>query len=223
MHSTLFLGLTAAPASVELWKLRLRCAIIKDHVKEADKIFKQGILQLKEKSAPLWMMILRYHTFTSGNEVLDLIYKDGIKQPKEVSDILKPEYIEWLALCRGIKEARKTYNLLAQQKPYCKELHTAMFKIESLEMDQDVDEMENVLKLAWEQFGNEDIDVSINYIEFYLHNHKKFEDRKSSFTVNDKILEIYRNTEHRLEQGNDLLLLSNFKEKYESVRNSIEV
>lgn len=169
------------------------------------------------------MMTLRYHTLTSGNEVLELIYKGGIEQPKQISDIFKPEYIEWLALCKGIRNARKAYNLLAQQKPYCKELHTAMFKIESLEMDQDIDEMENVLKLAWEQFGSEDIDVSINYIEFYLHNHKKFEDKNSSFNVNDKILEIYRQTVSRFEQSNDALLLSNFKEKYDSVRNSTDI
>ncbi|XP_018563302.1 U3 small nucleolar RNA-associated protein 6 homolog [Anoplophora glabripennis] len=216
-------GLATAPSSIELWKLRLRCAIIKDHVKDVNQIFNRGQLQLKEKSAPLWIMTLRYHTLTSGNEVLELIYKGGIEQPKEISDIFKPEYIEWLALCKGIRNARKAYNLLAQQKPYCKELHNAMFKIESLEMDQDVDEMENVLKLAWEQFGSEDIEVSINYIQFYLQNHKTFEDKNPSFDVNDKILDIYRKTVSRLEQCNDPLLLSNFKEKYDSVRNSTDI
>lgn len=196
---------------------------MKDQVKEVNQIFKQAILNLKEKSAPVWLTTLRYHTLTSGNEVIDLIYKDGVEQPKEVSDILKPEYIQWLALNKGIRDARKTYNLLAQQKPYCKELHTAMFKIESLELDQDVDEMKNVLNLACEQFGNEDVDVWISYIEFYLDQHKVFEDKDPCFDVNAKILAIFKTAENALKSANDGLLLPDLKEKFDSVRTSADI
>ncbi|KAJ8976645.1 hypothetical protein NQ317_011153 [Molorchus minor] len=124
---------------------------------------KKAILNLKEKSAPLWLATLRYHTLTSSNQVLELIYRDGVEQPKEVSDILKPEYIQWVALTKGIKQARKEYSILSRKEPYCKELHAAMFKLESLEMDQDVDEIQNIIKLASDQFGKEDVDLWLNY------------------------------------------------------------
>ncbi|KAJ8924758.1 hypothetical protein NQ315_000911 [Exocentrus adspersus] len=215
--------LAAVPTSVELWKLRLKCAIMKDHVKEVNQVFKQGILQLKEKSAPLWVMTLRYHTLTSGNEVLELIFKDGVEQPKEVSDVLKPEYIEWLALSKGMKETRKAYFMLAEKKPYCKELHASMLKLESLEMDQDIEVMESALRFACEQFGVEDVDVWINFIEFYLRHHKTLEKEKGAFDVNEKVLEIHRQAERTLGGCNDGLLLSDFREKYDAVRNSTEI
>lgn len=194
---------------------------MKDNVKEVNWIFKEGIMSLKENSAPLWLMTLKYHTLTSDNGVIEMIYKDAVKQPKEISDIFKPEYIQWLAVCKGLAAARKAYNSLAVEKPYCKELHATMYKLEALDMDPKIEEMETTLKLACDQFGSEDCDVFIRYIEFCLQYRKQFENTNLNFDVGEKILEIYRQAENLLSQNS--LLWSEFTAKYDELKSSLDV
>lgn len=89
------------PTSVELWKLRLKYFILKDNVEQINEIVRQGSAKLEKKSLPLWLMALRYHTLNSTDGVIDKIYEQGVQKPKEISDVLKPDYIEWLALTKG--------------------------------------------------------------------------------------------------------------------------
>ncbi|XP_074042828.1 U3 small nucleolar RNA-associated protein 6 homolog [Leptinotarsa decemlineata] len=213
-------GLRALPDSVELWKLKLKYAVIKDNVSKFNETFKMAVLNLKEKSAPLWMMALRYHTLSSKNQIIERIYKDGVRQPEEVSQIMKPEYIQWLALNKGIKEARKQYSLLAVEEPYCKELHATMAKIESAEIDLDVKELETVLLLSCKQFGSEDADVWISLIRCYLEYHKMWEELDQNFNVNEKVLQIKQDAEYQL--SHSALLLADFRGKYDALRSSVD-
>ncbi|KAG5863874.1 hypothetical protein JTB14_001545, partial [Gonioctena quinquepunctata] len=213
--------LRALPESLELWKLKLKYAVIKDNVSKFNETFKTAVLKLKEKSAPLWMMALRYHTLSSGSQIIEKIYNDGVKQPKEVSQKMKPEYIQWLVLNKGIKEARKKYNLLATEEPYCKELHTVMAKMEAAEIDVDVKDLEHVLLLYCEQFGNEDADVWISLMKCYLEQHKLWEELNECFDVNEKVLQVQKEAENRL--SHNVLLLADFRGKYDSLRNSTDL
>lgn len=89
------------PDSVELWKLRLKYAILKDDVSQFNALVKRGAVALQNKSLPMWTMALRYHTLNSTDDVIEKVYQEVIVLPKEVSDVFKPDYIEWLALTKG--------------------------------------------------------------------------------------------------------------------------
>lgn len=95
------LGLAAVPDSVELWKLRLKYAILEDDVNEFNALVKRATAILKNNSLPLFTMALRYHTLNSPDHVIEQVYKDIINTPQEVSDVFKSDYIEWLALTKG--------------------------------------------------------------------------------------------------------------------------
>jgi hypothetical protein len=170
---------------------------------KVDEVFKRGVDMLKERSLPLWFMYLRYYGLLARDDIIDSIYRKGITQPQEISETLKPKYIEWLALSKGINDARKMYNILANEKPYCKELHATMSKLESTEIDHDYEIWAQIHELACKQFGEEDVDVWINHILFYLHFNK-------SDNVNEKVQRICREAENTLSP----LLQSDFREKY---------
>lgn len=174
-----------------------------DKKSKVDEVFSQGIEMLKERSLPLWFMYLRYYSLLSRDNKVESIYSEGIKQPQEISQVLKPRYIEWLAIHKKMSDARKMYNILANEKPYCKELHSTMAKLESSEINHNYEAWARVHELACKQFGEEDVDVWINHILFYLHFNK-------SDDVNEKVQRIYAEAEVKLSP----LLQSDFKEKY---------
>lgn len=119
------------------------------------------------------MAILRYHYLTSDDKTIEQLYQEGIRQPQEISNTLKPQYLEWLLLKKGISAARNVYRTLSTEKPHCKELHAMMLKLESMQIEFNYEEWSDVHQLACMQFGHKDVDVWINYIEFYLRYHKK--------------------------------------------------
>ncbi|EEZ99856.2 U3 small nucleolar RNA-associated protein 6 homolog [Tribolium castaneum] len=197
-------GTSAFPESIDLWKLLLRYATINDMEKKVNEIFDKGTQMLKENSLPLWFMYLRYYGLLAKDDVIDSTYRKALTQPPEISQVLKPRYIEWLALQKGINDARKMYNVLANQEPFCKELHSTMSKLESMEIQHDYKVWACVHQLACKQFGREDVDVWINHILFYLHFNK-------TDSVNENVQRIYRDAENTLTP----LLLPDFKERYE--------
>lgn len=162
----------------------------------------------------MWLMAIRYHSLTSKSEVIECIYKDAVKQTKEVSNVMKPEYIQWLALSQGIVEARQAYNLYAEEEPYCKDLHATMAKIESAEMDLDVDRMEHICTLATKQFGY-DSDVWINLIELYFKYKDNFDKKNITLYIADKVAQT--NTAAEAALANNEMALVDYKEKYNAL------
>lgn len=91
------------PDSVDLWKLRLKYAVLKDDVQQFNELVKRGTAILENKSTSLWMMALRYHTLNSPDNVINNIYEQAVSKPKDVSDVFKPDFIEWLSLSKGMQ------------------------------------------------------------------------------------------------------------------------
>lgn len=204
-------GTVALPDSIDLWRLRLRYAVMTDSKREVNKVFEDGLKKLNKRSLPLWHMYLRYYGLLGLEKNIENIYQRAVIQPPEISQAMKPKYIEWLAVTKGINEARKKYNELARQTPYCKELHSTMSKLESTKIEHEYDVWARVHELACDQFGKEDVDVWINHILFYLHFNR-------TDNVNEKVQTIYAKAIEKLSS----LLHSDFKEKYERALSSIQ-
>ncbi|XP_056634164.1 U3 small nucleolar RNA-associated protein 6 homolog [Diorhabda sublineata] len=206
-------GLKALPKSVELWKLKLKCMVMKDDTNALNMAFKQGHLALRENSAPLWQLLIRYHILSSPNEIIEAVYRDAVRQVEQIANLIKPDYIEWIALNKDIQKAREIYKTLSITPPYCKELHAKMAKLEMTEQDISIKELERPLKLACEQFGNKDADVWINLRDCYLQHHQLFEDTYPTFDINNKIQQIRREAEQALKDN--VIMLADFINRYD--------
>lgn len=157
------------PQPVHMWKSRFKDAVfnqIQDS-ESIDKIFYEGIKQLQSKSLPLWLEYIKYYKFHNNKNKVKSIYQDGFKQSPEISQILKPQYIQWLCFIEGIENARAQYKILVNQLPHCLQLHKTMYQMESMELKWNFIEWGQVHELACKQFGNNDIDVWIDYGVFY--------------------------------------------------------
>ncbi|VEN40546.1 unnamed protein product [Callosobruchus maculatus] len=205
-------GLEANPASLSLWRLRLKYFGMQNNTKEFNECFSKAVFHVQSKSAPLWVAAIGYHTLNSTEDVVEAIFKKAVASPKEISDIFKPEYIEWLTLHKGINEARQTYLELAKKKPYCKELHNAMAKIEEIEMQPDVVKLENIYKLACEQFGHEDCDVWITLVEFYYKHRIALMECDPKFDLTEPVYAVHQEAKKKL--GDQSFLWANFQEKF---------
>ncbi|XP_019876706.1 U3 small nucleolar RNA-associated protein 6 homolog [Aethina tumida] len=194
-------GLEAIPDSVELWKLRMKAAVMTDIEKEVNETMKRGIQALKDKSLPIWLMALRFHVLSSDEKTIDEFYQSATYAPREVCSVLKPQYILWLGMNKPVQDVRAKYKLMAKQTPYCKELHNSMLKVENNQLQPDEAEIEKIHKNACDQFGTEDVDVWINYAQF-LSKHKP-----------NEVSNLYQRAESKL----DKLLFSDFQEKYISL------
>ncbi|KAF5276512.1 hypothetical protein FQA39_LY06581 [Lamprigera yunnana] len=159
------------PKSVELWSIRLNLEVVKQETPKVDRIFKLAVKQLKENALPLWFSILRFYYMSNDNKVIESIYRDAVKQPTPISDVFKPKYIEWLSFQGEMDATRALYKALAMEKPYCKELHKVMSKLESMQVVRDYTTWEGVHKLACQQF-EKDVDVWMNYIAFFIQDYK---------------------------------------------------
>ncbi|KAF5273297.1 hypothetical protein FQR65_LT04719 [Abscondita terminalis] len=203
-------GTKAHPESVDLWLVRFKLQIKEGDSSKVDQVFKLAIRSLKENGLPLWLSILRYHYLSSERDYIELIYRDGIKQPKEVSDRLKALYIEWVCFEKGIGIARQIYKEIAMEKPYSKELHKMMAKLESLQVVYDFKHWEEVHELACNQFGKEDVDVWINYINFYVHYYREHPNS------GERVVQIYNKAEQTLAKT----LIFEFLTRYTKLKES---
>lgn len=188
---------------MEIWKVYLRTQILSDNKQGIDVVFKAGVKALQEKALPLWTGVIRYHLLASDDDTLEKLYKEGVRQPAEVSDSLKPEFIEWLAVAKGMRATREQYLLLANEKPYCKELHVTMSKLEATEIEFNFPSWDKVHELACAQFGEEDVDVWINRIQYYM-------DFKRGIVSKTELQQVYTDAQNSLPE----MLFLTFKDKY---------
>lgn len=126
--------------------------------------FSQGREALGNRALNLWVTFIQYHVVMSSEDVVQSYFLRGIKESENISMALRPQYLEWLILSKGIQETRKAYMDLSSLRPFCKEVHLTMLNIESTY--QNKDNMEAIHKTLSEQFP-EDLDVWVGCMEFY--------------------------------------------------------
>ncbi|XP_008559011.1 U3 small nucleolar RNA-associated protein 6 homolog [Microplitis demolitor] len=157
----------ALPHNIDLWKEKLRHLISVNKndlfITEFDKATKT----LGSKALPLWKIKLLYFQAKHPNKVEE-IYFAGMKEHPEISRELKPAYIKWVVLTKGIQIARHTYNELSVKPPFCLELHKEMADIELIQPDICKQNARRPHEMATSQFGKTNTEVWINFIEFEI-------------------------------------------------------
>ncbi|PNF31407.1 U3 small nucleolar RNA-associated protein 6-like protein [Cryptotermes secundus] len=155
-------------SSVQLWQARLSYHLSRDEDRLGQAVFQDATVHLgcdSKAALPLWELMLQYYQ-TKDMHKVEQIFQDGVVQGPAISLNLKPMYIEWLVLAKGIVAARKVYESLSIQPPLCLELHTRMAALESTQPDMNPKHVRKCCEMACNQFGKSNTDVWMEYIKF---------------------------------------------------------
>lgn len=152
------------PRSDKLWLLYMHFKIRQGcSAEETSRIFEEAVSHLQKAGLPLWLEYIKYHmSVPSSTDVIQSLYEKAIKQPEEISKIFKPLYLKWLNKM-GMEAVRKVYDRIADEIPYCKEMHNVMAELEQI--SHDTVYQEKVFKLKIKQFP-QDVNAQIDYIDF---------------------------------------------------------
>ena len=96
------------PSSIELWQARLSLHLSRDDERVGVAVFRDATGRLgsdNPTALPLWKIMLQYYQ-TKDMHKVEQTFQEGIVQGPAISLFLKPMYIEWLVLARGV------YNLI---------------------------------------------------------------------------------------------------------------
>nr|XP_003705650.1 PREDICTED: U3 small nucleolar RNA-associated protein 6 homolog [Megachile rotundata] len=154
------------PNSVSLWHARLRYLLVSNE-EEAEKLFPKAIQALGEKSLPLWKMRI-LHTQAICPEKTEEIFQAALQGHSSIAQELKPTYMEWLVLTKSIQAARKIYDSLCLQPPFCLELHKKMIELELMQPNILLKNIRKCYDMSTLQFGRNNTSVWINYITFEM-------------------------------------------------------
>lgn len=94
-------------------------------------------------------------------------FQDGLARGGEIAQLLKPLYIEWLVLTKGIGYARTIFESPQLQHPPCLELLTKMASLESMQPDTNMKAIRRCHELACTHFGHNNIGKLI-FAHFWL-------------------------------------------------------
>lgn len=91
----------ASPTSVNLWHAKLRYLLTSGRDAEAMAAFAQASEILGGKSLPLWRMRLMDAQAKHPEKVED-VFLASLKVEPSISKEMKPSYIEWIVLTKGL-------------------------------------------------------------------------------------------------------------------------
>ncbi|KAH0560108.1 U3 small nucleolar RNA-associated protein 6 homolog [Cotesia glomerata] len=167
LYQVLCYATDALPQNVDFWKDKLRHLISVNKNDLFITEFNKATKILGNKALPLWKIKLLYTQAKYSNKVEE-IYLAGMKEAVEISREMKPAYIKWVVLTKGIQIARHIYNELSVKIPFCLELHKEMAEIELIQPDICKQNARRPHEMATSQFGKTNTEVWINFIEFEM-------------------------------------------------------
>lgn len=167
--------------NIELWGHFLSYYTTRNDAKNAELVFSMALKTVKDKLT-MWKMMKRYQFITFGmtdsrqgyDEMLKLFWR-GVNEPEPISSCFKVEFIEWMALVRGIDNARKLFKDLASKRSTeCYELHLSMIKLNKQLLSPttqqtnlcNIEATKDCFLFSLECFGRTKPDLWIEYIKF---------------------------------------------------------
>ena len=149
----------------DLWTLYLRVFIDQD-AKE-DKLFEIFIKSLDHvkpsDTLEIWQMILDWTLCNRSEKTEQLLQKGSSIMVLEISTLARLKYLEWAGNIDDFK-LKEVYKNLRQNPPYSLEFYQRY--IEMGKLKQNHREIENAYEDALLHFGNEAIDLWIDYMDY---------------------------------------------------------
>ncbi|XP_015119461.1 U3 small nucleolar RNA-associated protein 6 homolog [Diachasma alloeum] len=167
LYQVMCYGTDAIPTSVNLWTTKIKHLINSGKDSLVTEEFAKASKLLGGKALPLWRMKLLYFQAKYPQKVHE-IFVEAMKSDVEISKEMKPAYIEWLVLTKGIEAARQQYNELAIQPPTCLELHKKMLELEMIQPKICKQSARKPHELATLHYGKSNTQVWIDFILFEM-------------------------------------------------------
>lgn len=155
------------PNSLDIFKNFIKVEISKDSCDHIERIFNEAKHSLAQSELfDIWKIYKKYHLVTSDKSTIKSIFESNVQGKLALK--VRPEYILWLFENEGIAAARKIYDELSNQLPFCKEIHQTMLEIETKNKTIDFGICQKIHILSCYQFGEKELDVWLDYIKFLL-------------------------------------------------------
>lgn len=107
-----------------------------------------------ESVLPLWKIKLQYYQ-TKSPAKTEALFENGLNAAPCVATALRPLYLEWLCLSRGIRDARAAYDRLCLQPPLSLDLHNKMASLEAMQTTAVMKHVRKCHENACNQFGKD--------------------------------------------------------------------
>ncbi|XP_050443525.1 uncharacterized protein LOC126847389 [Adelges cooleyi] len=158
----------ALKKSLELWTELLNLYITHDCFEKLIEVFQEGVRELRDDSLPLWEIVIRYMLNTHP-KLVEQLYNEGSRVSYKVIALeMRPSYLDWCVLQKGIFAARELFEDLKNLEPPCQSLYMTMINCEKAQTN-DVSKIKTIRKLyndACNKFGKIDIEIWIECIRF---------------------------------------------------------
>ncbi|XP_076248353.1 U3 small nucleolar RNA-associated protein 6 homolog [Calliopsis andreniformis] len=167
LKEVLCMATEAVPNSVSLWHARLKYLLVLGQEEEAEIVFSKVTQILGEKSLPLWKMRI-LHVQAKSPEKTEEVFQAALQGHPNVGQQIRPTYIEWLVLTKGIQAARKSYDSFCLQPPFSLDLHKKMMELELIQPEISLKNIRRCHEMAALQFGKNNTTVWIDHIIFEM-------------------------------------------------------
>ncbi|EFN69487.1 U3 small nucleolar RNA-associated protein 6-like protein [Camponotus floridanus] len=155
------------PNSVNLWHARISHLLQSGQEKEVDAIFPKMTQILEEQALPLWKMRILHSQIRSSKEAEEN-FRAALEVHPLIANGIRPIWLEWLVLTKGIRAAREEYKKLVLQPPNSLEFHMKMIALEYLQPEISLKHMRYVYDVMTHQFGAENMSIWIDYCSFEM-------------------------------------------------------
>uniref|UniRef100_A0A8D8LQH2 U3 small nucleolar RNA-associated protein 6 homolog n=3 Tax=Cacopsylla melanoneura TaxID=428564 RepID=A0A8D8LQH2_9HEMI len=160
--------------SPEIWQHVLKFMISAKNHSDAKiyDLFERGCIALKDKGLPLFLDVIA-HFMPHKKDLVNNVYQIGINMSEcpTLCSTLRVKYLEHLVLSQDCEGARKFYNEYNVRKPFSRDLHRTMYKVEWSSgkiTESNRKFMDQIVLLACIQFGENNVDVWIDRIRHDL-------------------------------------------------------
>ncbi|XP_050421374.1 uncharacterized protein LOC126833856 [Adelges cooleyi] len=150
----------AIPNSGEVYKYAMKMFNVEKNCDDVMEVFREGLRTLKEHSLPLWVLMLSYLKNTCP-DLVEQLFIQGIRVKYEmIATKLRPAYLIWRANYKGLNKARVLYDKrLIRQKPYIKQIHKTMLRLELENEVKNVKRIRKVQGVLCRYFAKDDIKI----------------------------------------------------------------
>ncbi|KAL0128817.1 hypothetical protein PUN28_003891 [Cardiocondyla obscurior] len=160
-------AIEVVPNSVSIWHARLSHLLQNGLEKEAYAMYPKVTEILGEKALPLWKMRILHAQVKSTRET-EKSFEAALQSHPEIAKNIKPIWLEWLVLTKGICAARKAYKNLCLQPPTSLEFHKKMIALELVQPEIQSEHVQRPYEMATMQFGTDNTSIWIDYIKYEM-------------------------------------------------------
>ncbi|EDO36982.1 predicted protein [Nematostella vectensis] len=157
------------PQSVTLWVEYLRLMVLHgDSQANLEKDIWKALDSVPPgASLPLWQLFVDWALLCEHDDI-ETVFEKSLSSAKEVALFMKQRYLEWTAVTKGIRQARKLYKRVCSSEPVDQSLLKFCIKLEESQCTPSIKHIRALLDNIIDKFGSTDPDCWLDYIKLEL-------------------------------------------------------